>query len=212
METKQFYDNWATRYDSDSNRTRDLEKMAFQSCIATMEFSRILEIGCGTGKNTEWLKERASRVVSVDFSAEMLKIAREKIRDPRVEFHQADITEAWNFVKEPFGLVSFSLVLEHIPELDFVFRQAADALTDGGYLYLGELHPYKQFSGSSARFATTEGTHSLPTHVHHITDFTRTAIANGLRLVEIGEYFDDGDRSSLPRILTLLFCKVQTRS
>ena len=212
METKQFYDNWAIQYDIDSNRTRDLEKMAFQSTIHAMEFTRILEIGCGTGKNTEWLKEKASRVVSVDFSAEMLEIARGKITDSRVEFHQADIREAWNFVQEPVGLVCFSLLLEHIPELDFVFRQAAEALKSGGYLYLGELHPYKQFSGSSARFATTEGTHRLATHVHHITDFTRTAIANGLCLVEIGEYFDEGDRSSLPRILTLLFCKMQTGS
>jgi len=45
-----------------------------------------LELGCGTGKNTEWLVTKAKQITSVDFSPEMLVKAIEKIKSPKVEF------------------------------------------------------------------------------------------------------------------------------
>jgi len=42
---------------------------------------------------------------------------------------------------------------------------------------------------------------------HHITDFTGAAQKSGFEIVRIEEWFDDGDRAKIPRILTLLFQK-----
>jgi len=207
MDTQQAYNSWASQYDTNLNKTRDLEAKALRTVLTGISFDTCLEIGCGTGKNTVWLKEKAQAVTAVDFSGEMLSKAKAKISAPHVQFRQADITAAWDFRAGFYDLVSFSLVLEHIADLDPVFSEAAASLHPGGYVYIGELHPFKQYTGSKARFDTAEGQQVVPCFDHHISDFTQSAKKYGLSLVDINEYFDDDDRTTIPRIVILLFQK-----
>ena len=137
----------------------------------------------------------------------MLWKAKEKIQSEKVDFLIADINSEWNFTDKSFDLVSFSLVLEHIEDLDPIFKEVSKKLNQGGYVYIGELHPFKQYTGSKARFETEAGLHIVPCYNHHISDFVQGARKHGLRLVELNEYFDGDDRSSIPRILTLLLQK-----
>jgi ubiquinone/menaquinone biosynthesis C-methylase UbiE len=208
MDTRQAYNQWALQYDSNENKTRDLEAVALRSCLDTVSFDRCLEIGCGTGKNTVWLAEKAKQVTAVDLSEEMLANAKRKISDPNVAFTQADILGDWNFGNGLYDLVSFSLVLEHIEDLDHVFREAAGALAGGGHVYIGELHPFKQYAGSKARFETEHGIYVVQCFNHHISDFIEGARKHGLQLRALNEYFDNDDRNQLPRILTILFTKI----
>src|SRR3990170_8137790 len=99
MNTQQAYNKWAGSYDSIVNKTRDLEHVAAKHSLLKADFSKVLEIGCGTGKNTVWIAEKAKEVVAVDFSEEMMNIARQKITSEHVQFRQADITTTWNFNK-----------------------------------------------------------------------------------------------------------------
>ena len=64
---KDDYDAWAHQYDIDANPTRDLDKIVTIESLSKIDFSNVLEIGCGTGKNTEWLVTRANRLVGLDF-------------------------------------------------------------------------------------------------------------------------------------------------
>ena len=207
MNTKQAYNDWASQYDSNDNKTRDLEAKALGETLANIPFKTCLEIGCGTGKNTVWLIEKADHIAAVDLSEEMLAKAKEKISSDRVQFIQADITTAWTFRKSLYDLVSFSLVLEHIENLDHIFKETAAALHTGGYVYIGELHPFKQYTGSKARFDTEQGTQVVECFNHHISDFIQLAKKNGLAIVDINEFFDNDDRTEVPRILTLLLIK-----
>jgi ubiquinone/menaquinone biosynthesis C-methylase UbiE len=206
-DVQQAYDSWAQQYDSNENKTRDLEARSLRETLATLSFENCLEIGCGTGKNTVWLLEKAATVTAVDLSEEMLAKAKEKITSPNVTFEQADITQPWNFAAKQFDLIGFSLVLEHIELLQSVLEKAAATLKPGGYLYISELHPFKQYNGSKARFDTAEGTQVVTCFNHHITDFTTAANAAGFELISINEYFDDDDRNNIPRLLTFLFGK-----
>ncbi len=175
MNTQSAYDNWSSQYDTNINRTRDLEAIALQQTLANIEFDDCLEIGCGTGKNTAWLMGKAKHITAVDLSAEMLAKAKEKISSEKVNFIQADILQEWDFANKKYGLVSFSLVLEHIEDLDPVFKQASKLLKPGGYVYIGELHPFKQYSGSKARFATEAGEQVVNCFNHHLSDFVEAA-------------------------------------
>lgn len=204
---QQAYNSWAQQYDSNENKTRDLEARSLRETLAPLSFERCLEIGCGTGKNTVWLMEKAASVTAVDLSEEMLEKARAKITAAHVQFVQADITQPWSFAVTQFDLVGFSLVLEHIELLNPVLQKAAAALKPGGYLYISELHPFKQYNGSKARFETATGTQVVTCFNHHVSDFTDAATANGLELLTLKEYFDDDDRTTIPRLLTLLFQK-----
>ena len=207
MNTQQAYNAWASQYDTNLNKTRDLEAIALRSNLATINFNRCFEIGCGTGKNTAWFAEKAKHVTAVDLSEEMLAKAKEKVSSDKVEFKQEDITKDWTFRNGLYDLVSFSLVLEHIDNLDHIFKEVSASLNTGGYVYIGELHPFKQYNGSKARFETGTGIQVVQCFNHHLSDFLLPAKKYGLSVVDINEYFDDDNRNEIPRILTILFRK-----
>ena len=207
MDTQQSYNIWAQQYDTNNNKTRDLEATALRHTLSAIAFDNCLEIGCGTGKNTVWFTERAKTVTAVDLSEEMLARAKEKVNGDHVTFIQANITNPWNFVDKQYDLVSFSLVLEHIENLEPIFNEVARALQPGGYVYVGELHPFKQYTGSKARFDTGSGVQVVPCFNHNLSDFVQAAKKCGLQLADIEEYFDEGNRASIPRILSILFKK-----
>lgn len=208
MNTQQAYNIWSEQYDTNENKTRDLEAISLRAHIQGHTFQYCLEIGCGTGKNTEWLITQASKVLAVDLSEEMLSKAKQKINASNLIFVQADITQDWSFTSgHQFDLATFSLVLEHIEDLESIFAQLNKVIQPNGIVYIGELHPYKQYNGSKARFETSEGVQVVTCFNHHITDFVNAAKNNGFELMSINEYFDDNNKSNIPRILTLLFKK-----
>ena len=207
MNTRQAYNTWALQYDTNENKTRDLEGLSLRKTLENIAFDNCLEIGCGTGKNTEWLIEKAKHITAIDLSDEMLAKAKEKISSGKVDFIQADITTKWSF-GNGFDLVSFSLVLEHINDLEHIFQQTSNSLKAGGYVYIGELHPFKQYAGSKARFDTKDGQQVVECFDHHISDFIQIPRKHGLIPVDINEYFDNNDRNGIPRILTVLLKKI----
>jgi ubiquinone/menaquinone biosynthesis C-methylase UbiE len=205
MDTQQAYNHWAHSYDSDENKTRDLELVAGRQLLEQADFTAVLEIGCGTGKNTSWLAPKAKTLTAVDFSEEMMKLARQKVTARHVAFQQADITQPWNFTTAT--LITFSLVLEHIQDLYFVLEQAAKTLAPGGLLYVCELHPYKQLQGSRARFERGDQLVQLEYFVHHISEFFDAAQKAGLQCRRLDEWFDSKDRTTVPRLVSFLFQK-----
>ncbi len=207
MNIQSAYNKWSTSYDEVENRTRDLEGIAFWQILSSRTFENCLEIGCRTGKNTIKLEEIAKNITSVDLSEEMLAKAKSKIKSNKVKFVQADINKSWNFTQNKFDLITFSLVLEHIADLDHIFCEASKLLNKNGLIYVGELHPFKQLSGSKARFETDSGVQIVDCFNHHISDFIFSAKKSGLILDQLNEYFDGDNKSEIPRILTLEFKK-----
>ncbi|MFM6995165.1 MAG: class I SAM-dependent DNA methyltransferase [Sediminibacterium sp.] len=207
MEVGKAYDSWATQYDTNENKTRDLEALSLKKILQGKTFKHCLEIGCGTGKNTTWLLTICDQITAIDLSEGMLNRAKEKIQSDRVDFNLANITFEWTFAKHSYDLVTFSLMLEHIEDLNAIFKQLSMVTSSGSLIYIGELHPFKQYTGSKARFETEAGTQVVTCFNHHVSDFTKAAIANGFKLIQLEEQFDDEDRSQIPRILNLLFIK-----
>ncbi len=207
MSIQKAYNNWAASYDTIINKTRDLEAIAIKHILKNINSTSVLEIGCGTGKNTAWLATQTPLLIAADFSVEMLAKAKEKINLPHVSFVQMDITKPWHFAQNSFSLVTTSLVLEHIADLTFVFAEAYKVLQPNGFFYIGELHPFKQYRGSKARFETENGTFVLECFTHHISNFFSAAQSMGFSCHQLNEWFDDDDKNNTPRILTMLFKK-----
>ncbi len=207
MNVKEAYQEWSEQYDTNENKTRDLEAVALRSVLSSIHFDKVLEFGCGTGKNTVWFEQNAKEILSADFSEAMIAKAAEKINSPKVQFAVADINEPWDFSKEKFDLVSFSLVLEHIQNIEAVFNKINQVTESGAFVYIGELHPFKQYAGSKARYTTPEGEQIVTCYTHNMSDFIKAANKYNFSLMDLEEWFDDNDRSQIPRILTLLFKK-----
>lgn len=204
MNVQQAYNLWAQQYDTNVNRTRDLEAVSLRTVLQNLQ-GAVLEVGCGTGKNSVWLAQKACRLLGVDLSPEMLAKAKSKVDFPHVSFGLADITHEWKFTNQTFDYVVFSLVLEHVEDLRFVFGEARKKCNPGAWMYVGELHPFKQYLGTKARFDTADGRTEVTCFQHHISDFVSAASASGFQLIQLKEWFDEDDSDAPPRVLSLLF-------
>lgn len=138
----------------------------------------------------------------------MLEKARQKITDPRVIFQKADITAGLDLPDGFADLVSVNLVLEHINDTEPVFVEVYKKLKPGGIFFVSELHPYKQYSGTKARYPTDEGIQELETYVHHISDYLAAAQKQAFKAEQIQEWFDnDTSAVKIPRLISFVFRK-----
>ena len=207
MSIEKAYNAWSEQYDTNENRTRDLDHIATVQTLGGYDFSSVIELGCGTGKNTMFLLNKADKIIGLDFSEEMLNKAKEKINDSRARFQKTDLNRQWNVEDEFADLITSNLVLEHINNLDFIFDKAHKKLKPNGILFICELHPFKQYAGSRARYEDENGIQFLETYTHHITEFLSTAEKNGFELMELKEWFDDMKENEIPRLISFLFKK-----
>lgn len=204
------YDRWSATYDDDRNRTRDLDAQVVRAAHLPVEGATAVELGCGTGKNTEWLAAHARRVVAMDLSVGMLQRARARVPAPHVTFVRGDVRDAWPVGDASIDVVIGNLVLEHVASLDGVFAEAARVLRPGGSLFLCELHPFRQWRGGQARFtdAATGETVHVAAHVHTVGEYVNGGIAAGLTLRHLGEWLEeDAPTEAPPRLLSARFTR-----
>lgn len=207
MSIKEAYNSWANSYDTIKNKTRDLEKIAAKQTLKNYNFSTIIELGCGTGKNTEWLTEKANSIIGLDFSQKMLNKAKDKIKSSNVKFQQADLTKPWNINDNYADLISCSLTLEHISDINFIFSEAYKKLKTKGIFFICELHPFKQYTGSKAKFEKENKIVELEVYTHNVSEYVNTAFKNNFKILELNEWFDNNDKSDIPRLISFVFEK-----
>lgn len=207
MSIQEAYTDWAATYDSDRNLTRDLDQLVTRETLGNLRCKDVLEIGCGTGKNTALLAQIGERVFALDFSAGMIEKAREKLSLDNVSFDIADITQPWSFESHSIDLVTCNLVLEHIRDLPFIFAEASRVLVEAGQFFVSELHPFRQYQGTQANFRRNQETTQIPAFVHHISDFIEAAAANSLALAQMKEHWHPKDQGKPPRLVSFMFQK-----
>jgi ubiquinone/menaquinone biosynthesis C-methylase UbiE len=209
VNTPEAYTRWSTTYDEDRNLTRDLDQLVTRNVLEGLRCHTVLEIGCGTGKNTRLLVDVGRLVCALDLSVGMLSQARAKIESPRVLFAVADLTKPWPCKSDAFELIVCNLVLEHIAELDRIFSEASRVLIAGGKFFVCELHPYRQYQGMQAHFQHGEDTIKIEAFVHHLSDFTEAAARNGLSLSSVKEWWHEQDQGKPPRLISFMFEKLR---
>ncbi|HMJ25764.1 MAG TPA: class I SAM-dependent methyltransferase [Pyrinomonadaceae bacterium] len=207
MNIQQSYTEWSATYDEDRNLTRDLDEIVTKDTLANLHCRSVLELGCGTGKNTTLLSRVGEQVIALDFSEGMLDRARRKLALDNVTFAVADITQPWPCRDQSIELISCNLVLEHVSDLSFVFAQAVRVLSQPGLFFVSELHPFRQYQGTQARFQRDQEMNQIPAFIHHISDFIEAAAANNLKLSLIKEWWHQEDQKKSPRLVSFMFEK-----
>ncbi|MGV3710722.1 MAG: class I SAM-dependent methyltransferase [Gemmatimonas sp.] len=209
------YDRWSAQYDSDRNLTRDLDALVLRENVRlSLDGKSVLEIGCGTGKNSAYLASRAARLTAMDFSHGMLDVARKRVTASHVRFVQHDVRHPWPVADASVDVIVGNLVLEHVEQLAFVYAEASRVLRDGGQLYFCELHPFRQLRGGQAHFVEESSGDTVPiiAFVHSVSDYINPALASSLTLSHIGEWSDaDAAPGALPRLFSVQFTRA-TRS
>lgn len=202
------YNEWAETYDVNSNQTRDLAAHALRQMNLEVAGRRVVEVGCGTGRNTAWLAEQAAELVGLDFSPEMLARAKERVKSSNVRFVEHDARAPWPRESSSAELVVAMLILEHVEQLQAVFAQAARVLTRGGEFFLCELHPMRQLTGGQAQFSNvkTGGRQLVKAFIHDVSEYVNTGLAAGFELLRLDEWRDaDAEANTPPRLLSILF-------
>ncbi len=94
---------------------------------------RILEPGCGTGLYTRMLLDAfpGASIDGVDISEAMVRLARERVADPRARFETADAEE---IVSGRYDLVTSNATFQWFLSFDRTVRRLASLLSDGGRL------------------------------------------------------------------------------
>ncbi len=158
-----FFENYAMSYDKEVFVQGTAGECDFIEKEAGYDKSiRILDIGCGTGRHSIELTKRGYAVTGVDLSDSMLKRARQKAKEQKVDvdFRKAD-ARSLSFERE-FGLVTMlcegAFPLMETDEMNFqILRNAARALRPKGKLIFTTLnglfplfHSVKEFHASQA--------------------------------------------------------------
>jgi len=188
VDVEQGYALWAPAYDRMLTDTVDGNILRrFLPSLPDRKL-RLLDLGCGTGRNVLWLLEHGVRVeaTGVDLSGPMLDRARAKGLYRAV--HQGDVAEARPPGK-PFELALSVLVASHIESLEPLFRSARENLDAEGQFWLVDMHPHLFHLGKGT-FLPLEGrTLYIRNHAHEIADYLNAASGAGFALLEAAESF-----------------------
>ena len=164
-DTLQYYNQHAKAY---VDSTRDVEFSQTQErFLQYLEpGARILDFGCGSGRDTKYFRNRGFRVEAVDGSAEFVRIASEYtgINVRRMLFQDLDEVERYD------GIWACSSIL-HLPcaELEVVLGKMARALRRRGIVY------------TSFKYGTEEGERSG----RYFTNMTEAKMAGLLERIPV---------------------------
>jgi malonyl-ACP O-methyltransferase BioC len=126
----------ASRYDAHAHAQRlsaaDLLQIT-QLAVGKGRAFKILEPGCGTGIYTRMLLDAfpGASVLGVDISDAMVRVAANRIDDPRARFAVADAEEVSG---GKYDLVSSNATFQWFLAFDRTVRRMAAMLSDGGVL------------------------------------------------------------------------------
>ena len=90
VDTQEGYDQWSLTYDSTGNPLVAIEDRAINELLGDINGKKIIDLGCGTGRNSRKLRNLGAEVTGADFSEGMLGKAKELSRGLGINFIQQD--------------------------------------------------------------------------------------------------------------------------
>lgn len=130
-----------------------LERPAFRSLVPRpLAGMSVLDAGCGSGANCEWLLEEGATTIGIDLSPAMVDETRRRC-GMRGQFDTADLAEPLGFSPATLDGVACSLTMHYLEDWTVPLRSFADALRPGGWLVFSTEHP------ASEPLPTQQGTY-----------------------------------------------------
>ncbi len=147
-----------------------LVEEALATALDDAQLGHLLDIGTGTGRMAELFAARAERIVALDKSLEMLRIARAKLQHlpaDQVELVQGDFADL-PFGSQQFDTVVLHQVLHFAQDPAIALAEAARVIRPGGRIAIVD-------------FAAHEREELRERHAHARLGFSDRQLANLLR-------------------------------
>ena len=136
------------------------------------DHSRILEVGCGTGKATLSFAERGYALVCLDIGVDLIAIATEKLKKfPNVSFMR-EAFETWE-PEERFDLI-ISATAFHWVDPKVRYLKASEVLESSGFLAVFSNQHVRKDEGFFAESQDLYDKYYLPLTTNHPTHATDT--------------------------------------
>lgn len=163
---------------------------------------KILELGCGPGNVTSFLKIRfpEAQIIAIDLAPKMIEIARKHL--PDVDFRVMDV-RGISSVPEKFDAVMCSFCLPFLSKSDSckLIADCAEKLNSGGVLYISTM----EGDETKAGFETTSFSRDSEIYFnyHSRTDLENSFAENGFEIshLKLQDYPEPDGRITTDMIL-----------
>jgi len=201
QDTINWYNKNAKKYDTESvQNVKPIEQIdEFIKLIP--KDSKVLDAGCGPGRDTKLITDRGVSVMGIDLSTELIKIARKKY--PNIKFIVG------NFLNLPFPIDHFGGVWAHASLIHFetvedvvkALKEFYRVLTPGGilHLFVREKTANKKFDIVSDVLSKYNRLFQYFTK-EEIEDYLKKV---GFKVTKLVECYDPAGRSDVKWILSL---------
>ena len=141
------WDEYAADFTCDFTEQGDINREvllnpALFELLGPVEGKRVLDDGCGEGYLSRLLAKRGASVVGIDYSREMLRLARERTPDDMgIEYHYANAEKLDLFDDGSFDAVVSNLVLIDLERYEDAIAEAYRVLVPDGLFVLAISHP-----------------------------------------------------------------------
>lgn len=143
--TKRMYDEFGEEY----QRTRDehkserafnefLELPCMIKAVGNIQGKKLLDVGCGAGVHAEQYLRKGAKVWGVDISRTMIELAKKRCKGAEFIVGSA---EKLSYNRGFFDIVTSSLCMDYVDNLNKAFREAGRVLKKGGVLFFSDLSP-----------------------------------------------------------------------
>jgi SAM-dependent methyltransferase len=180
------YGEWAPTYEDTVQDAMDLDLL---DVVDVVWGGAVADLGCGTGRTGEWLRDRVEVIDGVDLTPEMLERAR--ARGVYRLLREGDVA-ATGLPSGAYDIAVCCLVDEHLATLEPLYAEAARLAP---VFVLVGFHPHFIMSaGMPTHFDAADGEPlAIETHVHLLSEHVAAARAAGFELRDLRErVIDDG--------------------
>ena len=137
----------------------ELNNPATFRLVGNVKGRLVLDLACGEGYNTRILARKGAKVVGVDFSARLVRLARmEEAKEKLgIDYHVADAADLSRFPSDHFDLVTCFMALQDIEDYERAVSEVARVLKDRGRFVFTIPHPcFEMVSDKGNRISTAE--------------------------------------------------------
>lgn len=151
MDNKDFFNSIAYRWDEISHHDENKLNEIIKLCDIK-ENSKIIDVGTGTGVMLDYLLKMSPKsITAIDISENMIEIAKNKHKDPRITYVVSDFLE---FNDSDYDYAVFYSVYPHFVNKEKLFKHVCSLLKKDGKIIIAHSESKEKInevhSGSSA--------------------------------------------------------------
>jgi ubiquinone/menaquinone biosynthesis C-methylase UbiE len=146
-------ESWADFVQEGKDFYRDeMNNPAFFNLVGNVKGKQILDLACGEGSNTRILAKKGARVIGVDFSKNMIELARqiEKKEKLGIEYYVSDAAHLEEFQSGFFDVVTCSMALMDIEDYEGAIREVSRVMMKTGRFIFSITHPCYEWTIKSS--------------------------------------------------------------